>query len=190
MKPFETYTLDGCKVEYFCDTDAAPPWEREDGHGLVRTAPDRSDKRPGERILHQEGHTFWLYGWQEACKQARKDGWDAEPYKAPNRIERAVQADFDCLQGYLQNDWHYLDVQVTLGEETDSLWGIDSINYADTVAQELADNLNAQAQKEAAEAFHWACRDLATARQQNAGAAITASGPPSATARSASNETP
>lgn len=165
-EPFETYTLDGCKVEYFYDEDDSPPWEREDGHGPVRFCHLLYHKARGERILHQDRHTIWLYDWQAACKKARQEGWDALPYGEPGKIERAVQADFDHLQAYLKENWQYIGVKVSLNDQEESLWGVEYDPYADyakTIAQELADGLNRQAQKEAAEAFYWACRDVATA---------------------------
>jgi hypothetical protein len=142
------------RVHIESDDNSDPPWERSDGHGPVRSINayhrgDHPEKRPGERVLHKSGRTFWLYDWKEACRLARKDGWNAEPYDAPNRIERAVQADFDFLRGWLNDDWHYIGVCVTLVNDEDeditdryanALWGIesDARDYIETVAHELA----------------------------------------------------
>jgi hypothetical protein len=76
----------------------------------------------------------WLYDWDAACETARKDGWDTSPYgKLANHIERAVQADFDYCQGWLNDDWHWMGVVVYEINEydgqcgpSDSLWGIES----------------------------------------------------------------
>lgn len=138
------------KVEIKPDDCSDAPWQREDGHGPVRLAHNwrtgwRSPKFPGERILHEARGTAWFYDWQAACKLARKDGWNVEPFDAPNRIERAVQADFDRLRRWLSNDWCYVGVIVTevSGEGYNALWGIESDagDYLDEVVEELVDEL-------------------------------------------------
>ena len=178
-------------VRLLVDDDREPPWQREEGHGPVRQCRSRDDKRPGERILagdHRNG--YWLYDWQAACRLARKDGWNAEPYGAPNRIERSVQADFDYLRRWLDDQWCYIGVVVelvdadgeTVGDE--SLWGIESDAYdciTDT-AYDLADALARQhgclpeqcsaawraALHEARECRHWAARDVVTSYGETA----------------------
>ena len=135
------------KVHIEPDDDGEAPWERSDGHGPVRHM-RRSEKRPGERPLIKDRDGTWLYDWQAACKLARKDGWNAEPYGAPNRIERAVQADFDFLRGWLNDDWYYVGVCVSLldknGEDAtekyeNAIWGIES--NSDDCIGEVADDL-------------------------------------------------
>jgi len=181
----------GCTFEFTVhdDNDQGAPWEQCDGHGPVREVRayyNHPEKRPGERILHQDGRTYWLYDWQAACKLAREDKWNAEPFDAPNRIERAVQADFDYLRGWLSGQWNYVGVGVQMddddmsqGEFEFALWGIESSEreYIKQVARELAFEL-AQTRgvdtesrrkawlgaiKEARERRHWAQRDVLTA---------------------------
>ena len=141
------------RVYHEHDTDSGPPWENSDGHGPVRSS-HGADKRACERLLAKNQHTHWYYNWQDACKQARKDGWNAPPYDAPNRIERAVQADFDFLRGWLTDDWHYVGVCVAMVNDDDeditekyenALWGIESNagEYLDEVAHELAGQVEA-----------------------------------------------
>lgn len=159
----------GVKFEYDYDADA--PWDGCDGHGAVRQsnrahAEGRSDKRPGERPLNHAGRNEYqfYYNWQGACELARTDGWNAEPYDAPGRILRAVQADFDYLRGYVNQDWQYVGVIVTLldenGEETgesDALWSVETYeDYHHTVAAELAAEIDA--------------RQIRLAKQQHVGA--------------------
>lgn len=167
------------------------PWQSEDGHGPVRfdyAYYGRPSKRPGERILHSDRGSYWFYDWQAACKMARKDGWNAEPFDAPGRIERAVQADFGRLRRWLSGDWFYVGVCVALLNESGddatnkyshALWGIESDceEYIAEVAQELAlecaksEGITIEqrreawrgALKEARERQHWAQRDVATA---------------------------
>lgn len=144
-------------IEHDDDSDA--PWDREDGHGPVRTDSNwrhwqpqkQPQKRPGERVLHRNRGCVWLYDWQAACKLARSDGWNAKPYDAPYRIERAVQNDFDRLRRWLSDDWWYIGVCVVpldadgcdIGSKYDhALWGIesDACGYLTEVANELADD--------------------------------------------------
>lgn len=154
------------KVDHPYDDSSDAPWERCDGHGPVSDW-TRRDKRPGERILCTEGTSRRYYDWQAACKLARADGWNAEPYDAPNRIERAVTADFKFLQDWCEDRWQYVGVVVTLldadGGKTraqESLWGIESIayDYLAETAHELADQILAELE----EREHWAARDVLT----------------------------
>lgn len=133
------------------DNDGEAPWDMEDGHGPVRVMTHRLDgrKRPGERVIHQDGHTVWLYDWQKACAIARADGWNAEPFDAPNQIERAVTADFNYLQRWLQGEWHYVGVCVRRATDSPkdrynhALWGIESGDRKTIteVMDELADQI-------------------------------------------------
>lgn len=142
------------KVKYEQDIYADPPWDQSDGHGPVRksTRPHGSsgDKRPGERPLNCPGRNEYqfYYDWQAACKMARRDWWNAEPYDAPNRIQRAVQADFVFLSSWLRNMWEYVGVIVALLDDDDgvedstSLWGVETYkDYHMTLPYELAEEL-------------------------------------------------
>lgn len=178
--PFDTEELeiDGItvKVEYHYDGDHEPPWESEDGHGPVRKSLKphneyHSDKKPWERPLNQAGRNEYqfYYDQREACKMARRDGWNAEPYDAPNQVARAVESDFQFLRKFLNDDWHYVGVVVKIedeeGEELaeDSCGGYESLNdYHKTSAKEMAEALVAGYKKELAEKQHWAERDVVT----------------------------
>lgn len=142
----------------FRDYDMGAPWKEHDGHGPVREVRARTvrsaDKRPGERVLHSNGRTVWLYDWQAACEMARKDGWNTEPFDAPNRVERAVTADFERMRGWLTDAWQWVGVGIArVGEDgtfpdddasyAPSLWGIesDSPDYHRQVAIDLTGEL-------------------------------------------------
>jgi hypothetical protein len=154
----DTFTRGGLRFRFRTKNDEHHdvPWDTEDGHGIVRKAKrDGSTgfivKKPGDRVLYKGGRNEYsfIYDWAGACRMAKKDGWNAEPYDAPNRIERAVQADFDRMQAYLKDDWWYVGVIVEMLDvngdviEKESLWGIesDSGDYFEEVANELADEL-------------------------------------------------
>lgn len=195
MNSGDTFTIPeapGCTFRVSVEDDDCkdPPWECCDGHGPVRQVYayyGRPEKRPGERILHEDRGTYWLYDWEAACKMAREDGWNAAPYDAPNRIERAVQADFDYLRGWLTDQWNYVGVCVRMiddndepitGEYDHALWGIesDAKDYIEETAHELAlqcaedkgrttEQRRASwlaALKERREVLHWAARDVLT----------------------------
>lgn len=158
MQPEFTFTFTHAGLEFNAYVEAddrnEAPWENEDGHGPVRVVSHSLDgaKRPGERVLHTDGHTSWLYDWQAACAMARTDGWNAAPYDAPGRIERAVTADFKRLRDWLRGEWFYVGVCVTRAGEPASeryahaLWGIesDSPDYHQQVAAELAGDIIAE----------------------------------------------
>lgn len=63
------------------DDDMPPPWEASDGHGPVSEwrvyKPRDGDrgKRPGERVLHQDGPHARFYDFAEAVRIAKRDGW-------------------------------------------------------------------------------------------------------------------
>ena len=152
-------------VNFPSDGDFDAPWENSDGHGPVRKSTKRhvdgySDKRPGERPLNSPSRNEYqfYYDWQAAVNLAKVDGWNTKPYDAPNRIERAVLADFNYLSGYLNDGWNYIGVTVDLldeeGETVDgydrSLWGSASNagDYLLTVANELVDEIISQIENE------------------------------------------
>lgn len=157
-------------VSHEHDDTIDAPWERGDGHGPVSEWTTRA-KRAGERILASDRGSHRFYDWQEACKLARRDGWDADPIGAPGRIERAVSADFEFLRAWCDDEWHYVGVTVELLDESmrvissDAVWGIESnaTDYLEEVAREIADTLLDEYQTERDERTYWAQRDTITA---------------------------
>lgn len=117
------------------DDDNEPPWSMCDGHGPVSEW-TRRDKLPGERVLCEDHGSKRYYDFQAAVKEARKDGWDAPPYKTGTKGQqavRAVEADFEYLRRWCNGDWRYVGVVLSVsrnGFELDrhaaSLWGIES----------------------------------------------------------------
>ncbi|MFN8994139.1 MAG: hypothetical protein ACK5X3_10835 [Pseudomonadota bacterium] len=181
----DTFELNGLtfRVKFESDYYSGAPWERCDGHGAVRKSYQRhrdgeSDKKPGERPLNQAGHRDrqFYYDWAAACKDARRDGWNAEPYDAPNRIARAVEADFQFLSAFINNDWHYVGVIVELLDDDGevlsdtSLWGVETwkdnhCEVAHDLARELSAQHDAEQEQTAVESFeahYWATRDVVT----------------------------
>lgn len=151
-----TIEVDGYtfNVTFEHDGDSGPPWLREDGHGRVRSSGHAhwqgegvSDKKPGERPLNtaRNRDIQYYYDWQEACHRARVEGWNAKPYDAPNRVHRAVLADFKYLQGWLNGDWEYVCITVTLAnrtEYTSCIGGVEThkdyhLEFAEELAREV-----------------------------------------------------
>ena len=145
-------------VEIMDDSDHGTPWENEDGHGTVTDWTTR-DKAPGELILNEDRGRKRFYDFAEACRTARADGWNAKPYDVPGetprqRAAKAARADFERLRDWCLDRWQYVGVVVTrldrhgnpMRHERDSLWGIESDagDYLETVAAELAANINAE----------------------------------------------
>jgi len=167
------------RVTFEPDYDCGMPWENCDMHGPVRCSNVRhgrngeTDKRPGERPLNSPDRNEYqyYYDWAGACELAKRDGWDTEPLGAPNRVQRAVQADYDYLCQYLNNDWQYVTVGVQQVDpdteedigECDYLGMVETYNdYHMTQAREMAEYLAAQALAESAECNYWASRDVVT----------------------------
>lgn len=140
-----------CTMESDDDSDA--PWDREEGHGPVHQRRRWEDgsgnpiKEPGELHLGNG----WFYDYQEACRIARRDGWDAKPYNTGQETKRqqaakAARADYERLRDWCNDEWSYVGFIVRLkhavtGVElaSSSLWGIESDcgSYGDTVCAEL-----------------------------------------------------
>lgn len=155
-------------VETHYDDGMGAPWKEHDGHGPVSEWRSNSysiypEKRPGERVLCSDRHSYRFYDWQEAMRIAKRDGWglsDEHRAKLANRLGReptqgditaeAVQRDFDYLRRWCNDQWHWCYVQVTLldaeGDETpefETLGGLDSdsTDYIMECAQELAEQI-------------------------------------------------
>ncbi len=156
------YTL---AIKYSYDEDCDAPWDNEDCHGPVRKSRNphneyKSDKRPGERPLNcaTSREIQFYYDWQAAMQAAKTEGWNTEPFDAPNKAARAVQADYEYLRGFVNNDWIYCFIEVALlddqGEElaTDSIGWIETYkSYHKEHAQEMAESMVKTHKKETAE---------------------------------------
>jgi hypothetical protein len=158
------------QVDVTQDEFMGEPWKEHDGHGIVRKS--RSEhKNPGERVLVPG----YFYDIQESIKIAKRDDWGCEhgihtvnhsdgtySYSTTHKTkgERAacaVQQDFDYCQGYVNDNWTWVGVIVTLcytDEEgdmeelgSDSIGGIDGCeskaqrDYCNEEARRMAANL-------------------------------------------------
>ena len=145
-------------IDWFCDTNCEAPWEHEDGHGTVSDW-TRRGKRPGEVVLHEDRGSYRYYDWAEAIKIAKRDGWDAPPYKTGTKgqqADRAVKADFELLEGWCNDDWCWVGYSARIEgmDWEDSLWGIDSPSMAQ-FEEEVFQSAVAYMNKEATEG-QWA----------------------------------
>jgi hypothetical protein len=138
----ETATHQGrtITVKWYHDPDYGPPWQEEDGHGPVSEWVHR-DKRPGERTLCADRSSKRFYDFQAAIALAKRDGWDAPPYQTGTPGEqavRAVEADFDWLRRWCQDDWHWVGHVVTIAGVpafNDSCCGFDSDSIPELTAE-------------------------------------------------------
>lgn len=149
------FTLNGVKyrAEIVPDDHMGAPWAEHDGHGPVTDWTTRA-KTPGERILNEDGASRRFYDHAEAIRIAKRDGWDAAPYTpatAGQRAARAVEADFQRLRAWCNDEWRWVGVVVTArcgccdaySGVSAALWGIesDSPDYHADIARKLADGL-------------------------------------------------
>jgi hypothetical protein len=162
-------------VSFDYDDISEYPWDCCDGRGPVRISNNphrdgKSDKRPGEVPMNSPSRNEYqfYYDWQEAIKIAKRDGWNAQPYDAPNKAERAVKADFDYLRGFINGDWQYVTVtveNVETGEsgESENVGMVETYkDYHLEYAKEIAESMADSAIKENEEADYWRCRDVET----------------------------
>lgn len=131
------------------DEGSAEPWVEHDGHGPVSEWTTR-EKKPGERVLVSDHGSKRYYDWAEAIRIAKRDQWGMagdEGLSKGAKAERAVQADFDRLKAWCDDEWYWCGVVVTATQTGrtyhESLWGIesDSPDYHTEVAYELAERL-------------------------------------------------
>lgn len=150
--PEGVVTVDGFEIEYRFeyDSDSGPPWaDPEEDAPLMRYA-DRhrmwdSSKKTGERPINAPRGGVYLFNWKLATERAHKEKWNAPPYDAPNRIERAVQNLFDYYKSYVNEDWHYVGIEVRLvlhPQYRHDVWGFETYkDYHKESVTELASEL-------------------------------------------------
>jgi hypothetical protein len=101
------------------------PWDEHDGHGIVSDWVTR-DKYAGEWILSEDRHSKRFYDYAGTMKKAKAEGWGLGPGRiaaltaklgrAPTKGEitaEAVRFDFEYLQGWANDEWHWAYVKVT-----------------------------------------------------------------------------
>ncbi len=114
---FAHFTLNGVeyRAEIVLDDHMGAPWTVHDGHGPVSDWTTRA-KTPGERILNEDGRSRRFYNHAEAIRMAKRDGWDAAPFApvtAGQRAARAVEADFQRLRAWYNDEWRWIGIMVT-----------------------------------------------------------------------------
>lgn len=185
------------RIEWQYDDTFGRPEAESDGHGVridldydPETFGEDHDPEGGEldleevvrhkmmRVLHH-GSTWrndpWrVYDVWETMKVAKADGWRDLKWEAehPNateeeRLMAAVEADFNYLNGWYNDDWHWCGITVMLLDEEDdeddegdegddteheeSLWGLcsDDAEYHEEVIKDLVGEIQRQVKREA-----------------------------------------
>jgi hypothetical protein len=148
VKPYETQTItrNGTTlvVEYHYDDDSGKPWKDSDGHGVVSEW-TRRDKKPGERVLHENRGARLYYDVQQTMAIALRDGWGVAGQTFATKRQQAaaaVEVDFQYLRRWCQGDWFYIGIVVRTEDDevSHSLWGIesDATEYHKEIVEELA----------------------------------------------------
>ena len=158
---WETFTHNGKTYAARLERDEthSAPWIEECEHGPI-TGWERRDKAPGELVLVEDRGLACFYDFQEACRIARREGWNAKPYDVPGETKRqraakAARADYERMRQWCDDIWFYVGVIVApvcpccseIDEsESRSLWGIESDagDYLQEVARELADEIGSE----------------------------------------------
>lgn len=175
------------KVKFPDDPDMGPPWDDDCMYeGLVsERRGSKDDKAPGERCMggdRRDGYRF--FNVQEANARGKRDGWrlaDKKLKELADKLGRtptkgevraaAVEGAFDYLSGWMNDEWHWSGVVVTLlddndheTDETEAVWGVSDADYdyQESEAMSFADQINYRLDKEAAEARYWAERGVVT----------------------------
>lgn len=142
------------RAELFHDEDMGAPWDEHDGHGTVSDWTSR-DKAPGEMVLAQDRQLKRYYDFREAVRIAKRDGWNAQPYRdnetPGQRAAKAALADFRYLQDWCEDRWMWVYLKVTAwcpcckgysGDDT-SVGGYESTSGEEFFRKE-AENLAAE----------------------------------------------
>lgn len=183
----ETREIDGRKyrIEWQYDDTSGRPEGESDGHGVcadINFDPKTfgEDPEDGEldleevvrhkmmRVLDTASRRqtwYRVYDVWETMKVAKANGWRDLKWEAehPNATEEeklmaAVDADFNYLQGWYDDDWHWCGITIMLldeeGDDTEheaSLWGLtsDDAEYHEEVIKELVSEIQRQVKREA-----------------------------------------
>jgi len=175
-------------IEWQYDYTSGRPEGESDGHGVcvdinfdpATFGEDHDPEEDGEldleevvrhkmmRVLDTASRRqtwYRVYDVWETMKVAKANGWRDLKWEAehPNATEEeklmaAVDADFNYLQGWYDDDWHWCGITVILlDEEGDptgdeaSLWGLtsDDAECHEEVIKELASEIQRQVKREA-----------------------------------------
>lgn len=164
----DTIQLNGrtYRIDVEADSDTGAPWEESDGHGIVSDWVTR-DKHAGEWLLNSDRHSKRFYDFAATMKKAKAEGWGlgadrlatltAKLGRTPTKGEilaESVRLDYEYLQGWCNDQWHWCGVVVTDITDNPSapidytfaLWGIGSED--DEFIEETAQDLAEQAYRE------------------------------------------
>jgi len=187
-----TFEHEGSTFKYITeyDTDHGYPWNECDGHGEVREAYASyggPDTKPGERIIHKERNTYWIYDVAAAVATAKTDGWSCDKVTPDmskgQRAAVSVEADIKYITDWLNGDRFYVYIEVFQVDrdgkkcsESEYLGGIDSgysregADYVKECACGLAGEILYTKRKEWRAALteararkYWETRDVMTA---------------------------
>ena len=114
-----------------------------------------------------------LEGWglndRDLSKLKATLGRDPEPSEIQ---EAAVQADFDYLKSWCDDEWRYVGLLVTLVKPDGTLdespegiiWGVpgNDLEHIRTVAFQIASELASEFSSELSEVAYWQSRDVVT----------------------------
>lgn len=145
-------------VRFERDEDMQAPWEEHDGHGIVIDwTTETPDDGQDWRVLTREriGRSTHYYDFNESVQIAIRDQWGTEDGKRPGETDleyatRAVEADYEYLRAWCNDEWEYVFVAVELIEPAhlrsesyrDSCGGVETYkNYHETHANEVIDGL-------------------------------------------------
>ena len=185
----ETREIDGRKYRIEWDYDDTPgrPEEESDGHGVcadINFDPKAfgEDPEDGEldleevvrhkmmRVLDTASRRqtwYRVYDVWETMKVAKANGWRSLKWEAEHpsateeeKLMAAVDADFNYLQGWYNDDWHWCGITVMLLDEEDdeddegdeaSLWGLtsDDDEHHEEVIKDLVGEIQRQVKREA-----------------------------------------
>ena len=175
------------RIDWHYDDTSGRPEDESDGHGVCADLNfdpadfgEDHDPEDGEldmeevvrhkmmRVLsraYRRGGVYRVYDVWETMKHAKAEGWRSLKWEAehPNATEEeklmaAVDADFNYLQGWYNDDWHWCGITVMLlddegdptGDEA-SLWGLcsDDDEYHEEVIKDLVSEIRRQVKREA-----------------------------------------
>ncbi len=180
------------RVRYLYDNDHEAPWDDGEGRGIVTdwVSADRSNKKPGWRVLHVDRSSVRYFDWAGTIAKAKAEGWGlgekelaeltAKLGRAPTKgeiAEGAAQQEFDFFRAYCRDEWYYVGIEVTAiidGEPDEDLqdtcWGFETWkDYHEEAAAEMAAELDERVVKELAERAEIEVREVAIREKARGG---------------------
>lgn len=108
------------------DCDYGNPWEEGDGHGIIEERRTNYTgyvpTKPGEVVIFAERGRGYVYNVKETIEKAKSEGWglrgdERKGLTKRQIIAKAVNNDMEHMRSWLNGEWQYCVVIVTITDK-------------------------------------------------------------------------